>query len=449
VAHGILEVVRIHPPIDARRVIAASFVAIFAACSGSHDAAPAQPATTPPGAATDGALRPQPRVKSDALTRLRHALDMRRLDDVRTLLPAAAEAGSESALLQARAAELADHKSEAMRLLEGALRDSPKDPSVYATAAEIYAAEDKSTTAWTELQRGEAACGESPELLRARGILCITRTGGAEKGLDLLERARRADPDIPFIDRALAQAHLLVAKERMQAKDKTGALEHAHASIAFDPDDVDARRFLADALAAAEDFEGAKAILQDLVAKGERLEPELASMCKRAAIVAMLAHDRDREIENYAAARKYGLSDAELGHGAQRLAEESRAQVESGIAAYEKSDLETAEKHFRRALELEPDDLAAQNHLATVLFKKQRWSDAAKLWQRVIATARDEKLELPEPVHLNLAKAQVQGGDKVGAELTLEEYLDRQPSGEWAGPTRDMLTALGRGPGGR
>ena len=394
------------------------------------------------------------------LTRLRKALDMRRLEEVNVLLPRAADAGSERELLEARAAELGGHKSEAMRLLERALRESPKDPSVYATAAEIYAAEDKMQTAWAELHRGEDACGESPELWRARGVLAISQTGGAQKGLEWLEKARQVDPEIPFIDRALGQAHLLVAKACLQAlehdqapekklEDKHDAIEHARASITFDPDEVDAHRFLADALAAADEFEEARAILEDLVAKGEKLEPELASMCKRAGFAALLERDRERALASFVAARKHGLTDAELGSAAQILATEAQQEVEAGVRAYEQADLDVAEKHFHRALELEPDDLRAENHLAIVLFKTQRYADAAKLWQRVIATARDEKLDLPEPVHLNLAKAQVQGGDKLGAELTLEEYLDRQPAGEWAGATRDMLSSLARAPGGR
>jgi tetratricopeptide (TPR) repeat protein len=461
VTHGILGSVHNHPPIALRLALATLISASLAACSRSHDGAPGPAAPLRKAAsAPESAPKPHPRVKSEALARLRKALDMRRLDDVNALIAHAADAGAEAALLEARAAELAGRKSEAMRLLESAIRNAPGDPSVYATAAEIYAAEDKTQTAWAELHRGEDACGESPELWRARGILAISQTGGAQKGLEWLEKARQVDPEIPFIDRALGQAHLLVGKACLQAlehdqapelksKDKQDAIEHARASITFDPDEIDAHRFLADALAAADDFEGARAILEELVAKGEKLEPELASMCKRAGIAAMLEHDRAREIEHFLAARKHGLTNAELGFGAQVLAEEAQSQVDAGVQAYEKGDLDVSETHFRRALELEPDELQAENHLAIVLFKKQRYADAAKLWQRVLATARDEKLELPEPVHLNLAKAQVQGGDKVGAELTLEEYLDRQPSGEWAGPTREMLTALGRAPGGR
>jgi hypothetical protein len=105
--------------------------------------------------------------------------------------------------------------------------------------------------------------------------------------------------------------------------------------------------------------------------------------------------------------------------------------------------LDAAETEFRRALEYDPDLMQAQNHLAVVLFKKRNYAEAAHLWQSVIATARAEKIDLPEPVHLNLAKAQVQVGDRTGAELTLEEYLDRQPNGEWVAPTREMLASLG------
>ena len=53
--------------------------------------------------------------------------------------------------------------------------------------------------------------------------------------------------------------------------------------------------------------------------------------------------------------------------------------------------------------------------------------------------AQAEKIELPEPVHLNLAQADVEAGDLEGARKVLEEYLEREPTGEWRARTQAML----------
>jgi tetratricopeptide (TPR) repeat protein len=389
-------------------------------------------------------VKPARRASGAALTRLRQAIDRGRVDDAeaRAVLADESVPAAERLLLRARISALSGHDTDAMREIEDARKLAPDDPCVYATAAEIYAGLSQSSLALQEVFRGEKQCGASSELVRAKGILAIGRQGHAVNGLALLEQALAADPKIPFIDRALGQAHLLVAKERTKANDLAGALEHARASLAHDPDEIDAHRFLAETLSARQEWEAAAAELQSLVDRGERLEAELALTYKNAAVAAVLRGDRERALDHFAAARKLGLTDAELGFGAEQLAIEAQKRLEAGVEAYKAKDLATAERELRRALDLEPNQIQAQNHLAVVLFKQRNYTEAVHLWQRVIATARAEKIDLPEPVHLNLAKAQVQEGDREGAALTLEEYLDRQPSGEWAAPTREMLASL-------
>lgn len=417
--------------------------ALFALASCGEGARPASESDLEPRADLSApVLKPAQRAQSEVLTGVRRALDHGRAEEARALLEQAPVPELEGFLLQARLAAITGRDTEAMRSIEAARKLSPKDPCVYAAAAEIYSGMGKTTTAWGEILGGEKTCGPSSEFLRARGILSISRQGGARKGLALLEQARAADPEIPFIDRALGQAHLLVAKEQAKADDLTLALEHARASLKFDPDDVDARRFLSEMLSAIGDFKGSIAVLEGLIESGEPLQSELALTFKKAAVVALLAHDREAALADFVAARKLGLSDEELSSGTAILAQAARSELESGVEAYRKQDLEGAERHFRRALDFGPDLIEAQNHLAIVLFKKRQFGDSVRLWQRVIATARAEKIALPEPVHLNLAKAQLQNHDREGAALTLEEYLDRQPSGEWVAATREMLASL-------
>jgi tetratricopeptide (TPR) repeat protein len=430
----------------ASRAFAAIVLLALIGCSkatSSGSAAPTESATKT-GASAAAALKPAPRAKSEGLTRLRQALDHGRRDEARALLEQNLAPEPEASLLKARAAALEGRNTEAMRAIEDARGIAPTDPTVFATAAEFYAATGSTDTAVREILRGEQVCGASPEFLRARGILAISQTGRAQKGLELLEQARAADPEIPFIDRALGQAHLLVAKEHDKAKDVSGAVEHARASLEFDPDDVDARRLLAEVLTQSGDLKGAIAVLQSLFDAGEPIEAELALTLKNAGMLAILHGEREEALTDFAAARKHGLTASELGWAATQLSNEAKASLDRGVDAYEKQDLEGAERDFRRALELDPDLIQARNHLAVVMFKKRDFCEAARLWRTVITSARSEKIDLPEPVHLNLAKAEVQCGDRASAELVLEEYLDRQPNGEWVAPTREMLDALRR-----
>jgi len=385
----------------------------------------------------------RPRVSSPELDRLRAALDRGERETARGLIENAPQAGDEEPLLRARLEALSPRGTiEALRLVEGARTKDPKNADVYATAAEIYAAHDAFDTAWVEIRRGEEACGAAPELMRARGVTWICHENGAERGLETLLKARLADPNLPFCDRALGQAHLLVAKLEQGRKHLDLSLAHVVASLAFDPKDVDARRLHSELLAARGDFAGAIAEIAGLVGEGEKLEAELASLHKKAGLAALLMKNRPEALEHFAAARAGGLSNEELGSGARILTEESVARTERGVVCYGKGQLDESETLFRDALRFDPDALAPKNHLAVVLFQRLKYEQAAALWREVLVTAKNEKIALPEPVHLNLATALAKSGDIEGACLTLEEYLDREPAGEWTVKTRALLETL-------
>jgi tetratricopeptide (TPR) repeat protein len=406
---------------------------------------PAEVAATSTPAAPPKAVR-APRCPDPEVVRLRKALDLGRLDEARSLLPALdrerERLGREELLLRARFEALSGNAIEAIRKVEAARKDGPSDPDVFATASEIYAAAGKLEAGWEEERAGERACGETPELSRSRGILWISRSGGARKGLDVLQAARRADPDLPFLDRALSQAHLLVGKEDAAARKGPGALEHARFAASLDPDDVDARRFLSEALLMNGDFEEAVSEIAALVERGQPLGAELALLHKKAGIASLLERERERAIGHFAAARKLGLTDDELSTGARVLEEEAAARVARGVEDYQRGDLEAARSAFEGALELEPDRIEAKNHLAVVEFKRGEFGAAAALWRSVLETSKKESLELPEPVHVNLAKASALAGDLHAAREVLEAYLAREPEGRWAAETRAALDAL-------
>ncbi|MBL8861459.1 MAG: tetratricopeptide repeat protein [Planctomycetes bacterium] len=386
-----------------------------------------------------------PRSLDPAVVALRRAIEFGDVERARAGLAAAESAGPEAALLRARLASLEGRAVEAMRLVEAAKAARPRDPDVYATAAEIYAARDAFDTAWREITSGTQACGPAPELDRARGVAWISREGGVERGLAALLAARAADPGLPFLDRALGQAHLLIAKGHAKAERVPAALAAVRTSLEHDPLDLDARRFLCDLLAAAGDFDAALAGLRALVDAGEPLAAELALLEKRAGFARLLAGDKAGAIDHFRSARALGLTDAELASAADILREAAQRRVDAGIAAYEASELERAEVEFRAALDLDPDDLAAKNHLATVRFRRGDPAEAARLWRIVLEIAAKEGLELPEPVHVNLAQAEIRRGEPAAARRVLEDYLRASPQGEWVGVTRTVLAQLETG----
>lgn len=415
------------------------------ACSESPAPAPVSPAVVKPQPQADPEelLKPHPRVETPQLDELRRALDLGSIAEARAAIEICESAGPEEALLlRARLAAMEGKGIEALRLVESARGLSPRSAAVYATAAEIYASSEGFDSAAREIVRGEKECGKSPELLRARGIISILKPGGATKGLADLEAARKADPKLPFCLRALGQAHLLVAKEAAKRDERARALEHAQLSVSWDPLDVDARRFLSECLAGNGDFVGALKLLAALVESGEPLQAELALLEKRAGIAALLGREREAALAHFRKARALGLSDEELSSGARLLAESSAAHIARGIEAYQRKDYAGAEQAFRAALEDEPASLAAQNHLAVALHARGQYAQAAALWEQVLRIAREEQLDLPEPVELNLAKAYAAAGELEKARATLEGFVTSKPQSPHASHARAMLEKL-------
>ena len=413
---------------------------LLAACSREPETQASAPA---PERAPVLALRPT-RDLDPRIVALRAHVEFGHLEEARALAEelGLARGDGEATLLRARIAALEGQNVEALRLVEAARRERPADPDVYATSAEIYASAGKLDAAWEEILAGEKAAGPAPELDRARGVVWISRQRGARKGLALLEAAGRADRDLPFLARPTSQAHLLLGKDAAANGEAPVALVHARHAAAKDPEDVDVARFLGEALALNGDFDGAIAETERLVASGLPLGAELALLHKKAAMGALLARERERAIDHFAEARKLGLTDEELATGARMLEEEVLARVKLGVEAYAAGDLAASEAAFQRALALDPDRIEAKNHLGVVLFQRGAYAEAAACWEAVCATASSEGILLPEPVHVNLAKARALAGDLPGARATLEAYLVHAPDGEWAGETRAALAAL-------
>lgn len=403
---------------------------LFASCGGDDSGAdPAEP-----GAARIDARFE--RVESDAARALRELVDLGHYREARALLDAEGpRLGAEADLIEARLAALTGDPTEVVRAVERARAAAPDDPRVPATMVELSAWAGHLDTARTELDGALRAFGATPELLRARGVLELAQQGGARKGVASIESALRRDRDLPFTARALGQGYLLLAKERLAAGQPTAALEAVRASLSHDPEEVEARRVLADVLASAMHFEEAILVMGELVDAGEPLTGELATLHKKAGIAGLIpgedetAEQRDerraRSLEHFIAARDLGLSDDELGSGARMLEDEAARRTDLAAEAYAAEDLATAKAELELALHHDPTDLAARNLLAVTQYRLGDYAEAARHWREVMVVMESERLVPPDPIHLNLARALVRDGDEVGARGTLERWLER------------------------
>ncbi|HJO27364.1 MAG TPA: hypothetical protein QF730_08985 [Planctomycetota bacterium] len=328
------------------------------------------------------------------------------------------------------------------RRIETARVLAPGDGRVYATAAELHAAAGRLETAQGELERGLVTCGATPELERARGVILLSTPGKATEGLAHLIVAAERDPDLPFMDRALSQGYLLVGNARLGEGDAQTALDLARLAVERDPQEVPARRLVADALAALGQFGESIGILESLARAGEPLEAEAGAMCKRAALAAILRGQREDALALFRRARDWGLSEEALGTGAHMLRDEAGRLMEAGVEAYRDAHHGQALALFREALEFDPESLAVQNHLAVALLRSGEAEQAADIWTGVVERAYEMDVDLPEPAHINLAATWVRLGRPASARTTLAEYLDRRPRGEWVRETRELLEQL-------
>ena len=146
-------------------------------------------------------------------------------------------------------------------------------------------------------------------------------------------------------------------------------------------------------------------------------------MEKRAALINLVRGEREAALDFFCSARSHGLGDAELGSGAQILAEAAMQEVAGGIKAYDEGDLGAARARFERAVELDPELLAAQNHLGVVCYRLGDHEGAKRHWGKVWEVAVFEDLELPEAVEVNLARAMLRLGELDQAEELLMKAL--------------------------
>ena len=95
------------------------------------------------------------------------------------------------------------------------------------------------------------------------------------------------------------------------------------------------------------------------------------------------------------------------------------------------------------ALFFDPESLAAHNYAGHAHHALGQFEDATREWNWVVDSARLQKIELPGPVHLDLAQVQALGlGQFRAARETLEAYLVFEPTGAWVERTQKLLDSL-------
>ncbi|MEZ5979264.1 MAG: hypothetical protein R3F34_13715 [Planctomycetota bacterium] len=394
---------------------------------------------------------------STELVELRDAIDHLRLAEARTLIDQVGpSSGPEEPLLRARLAALGGDTFEALRLVRGAREANPNDPRPAATLVEILAWNGKLTEASQELEAARAVHGRTPELVRAHGVIGICTQGGSRSGLQLLEEAERADPALPFLGRALGEAHLLAANAAMNEGRTDDAVTHARASLDRLPGDERARETLADALATGIDFDRAVELYEELLAENvAEVQPKLVNALKNAATAAMLTSsvanaeareriDAERE-SDYLRMRELGVRQGDLGIGTSFLARRAGDAIDEAlslldsIAALERlrsrglagDDVEQSLVESRakvdtlvsRALHLDPTSLKARVVRAELLFDHDEFAQAAQILQDICNENAEDLDALEVPIHLNAARAWFRAEQPDRARRVLRDYL--------------------------
>ena len=407
------------------------------ACGGGSEG-PSDPPKVP-----QSLVQSSDRVEEEWARTLRRAIEFGDLDYARTVLELhTEELGVEAELLSARLLTAEGADLDAQRAIERARRLAPKDVRVPGTASEMHSAHGRSQSALDEIKRAYELGGARPEIHRAHGVHFLSESGRAKEGLQQLERARELDPTLPFLDRATAQAHLLIAKERLAANALNEAMKAVERAFHYDSEEFETRRLLSDVLVAQKRIEDALVVMQGLHADGYPVLGELASMEKQAAFVKLLSNEREAALDLFSQARSHGLSQENLGSGAQMLLDAALSALDEGVLAYEALDLELARARFERAVELDPGLLSAHNHLGVVCYQIEDDEAAIEHWGEVWRVASAEGLILPEPVEINLARAYVRNGDVEDAKRVLRESLAASPKGPHSAGVQRHLDAV-------
>jgi tetratricopeptide (TPR) repeat protein len=330
----------------------------------------------------------------------------------------------------------------AVREIEAARAKWPDQSCLYATLAEIHATGGRLESAQDEIRTGLAVAGPTPDLSRARAVLCLLQKGGAKAGLGHLLAATHDEPDLAFCRAPLCEAHRLLASEALGQHNAVEALAHVRAGLELEPDNPELRLLEADALIANGDYDKGLPAYEELARGGRDLGAALRMYYQKGATAALVEGRKELAFSRYLRARQLGASNEELGFGVEvlhRAVVNAQAKADEAFEAGRWNDART---ELDRLLTIEPTQLAAQTQLGVVCFKLEDYAGAEKTWRKVLELAERDRVILPDPVHLKLASALHALGRDEEIKPLLDHYLATQPEGEWVKLTQETLARL-------
>ncbi len=369
------------------------------------------------------------------------ALERGQLEEAKSLLTQADYQQIETRLLRARLLFRQGDVVQALREIEQARAEAPSDGRVYGVASEIYVGLGRLDEADQELRRGLKVDGACAAMERARGVYLLQLPGAARTARIHLLQALELEPDLAFTARPLAAAHKLAGRAYLREQNPLEAVRAARAGLELYPDDFDLRELHADALLAVGSLRHAVAIFEELLAEGHPVENDLSLAAWRAGMGELIARRRAAALDYFTRARELGMSDEGLGSALHLMSQESMTRVGRGIAAYGEDELEQARGLFAEAVHLDPNNLAAMNHLAVTHARLGMSELAIEGWTQVLGVFDEADGTPPEPIHLNLARTLLEVGGSQRARQVLQQYEPAAMQALGEEPTDEELAA--------
>ncbi|MEE2676936.1 MAG: tetratricopeptide repeat protein [Myxococcota bacterium] len=323
-------------------------------------------------------------------------------------------------LLARAATQLVDDPEEAFALREqSALRalevaEGDDRPGAYEQAASFYVIADRTPEAFALLEKGVEVEEDPVDVMYILARL-HQGEGNAAEADAILEKASLARPDDP-------SAHRVLAAFRARAGDFERALESIERAVAIDPSDDQVKIQKAEILMEL-------GFRQDRAGGAEEAREILVEVLDRepSNLFALVAHAKYRLGKN-----DPDEAVTELRRALEVRPDWAEASYLLGIALVAQEDYANGRVELARALELDPNLLAAKAALAEVHFKLGEWQYAVERARDYLAARPDD-----QKARLLLAQSLVSAGyvEAAAAELGTIPPEDR---------TGEVLFALGR-----
>lgn len=127
----------------------------------------------------------------------------------------------------------------------------------------------------------------------------------------------------------------------------------------------------------------------------------------------------------------------ETPEGSLEAPNETVAAFQAGLDAYDKNNLEDAQRHFERTIQLDDRHVEAHNYLGSVYFLQGRTDEAIVSFDRALQLD-DSHAES----YLNLGLVYQETGDRQKAVQMFEKYLDLDPDSSIADDVRGFIASM-------